>query len=75
MLEIRTVEGVPASTLGAGLCLPFFSCFLLKYSGIVMGKHVGVGDKDSRGSTQLPLWGRAAVYHSFLVYSQNIKGL
>ena len=66
MLEIRIVEGVPASTLGAGLCLPFF-CLLLKYSEIVMGKHVGVGDKDSSGSTQLPLWGPASVYHSFLV--------
>ena len=68
MLEIRIVEGVPASTLGVGLCLPFF-CLLLKYSGIVMGKHVSVLDKDSRGSTQLPLWGPASVYHSSLVYS------
>ena len=34
-----------------------------------MGKHEGVGDKDSRGSSQLPLWGRASVYHSSLVYS------
>ena len=33
-----------------------------------MGKHVSVGDKDSRGSSQLPLWGRASVYHSSLVY-------